>query len=545
MSSPSSEQPQARNRPGSACAECRRRKMRCDGKHPECTNCFTTGIECIFSPQTTRRGPKKGHLKSLQMRIAHLENRLIGQGHRHPTEAVTDNNPVPARPPSRGCIGESQLNILLHEFHVPGTAPVPPSIGAIPISDLLHAELDQLYFDRAHVFVPIVNRCRYLSWTKNVDKSVTQMSLQYAMWTMTASMSAQLDHLCDPLHRSARQLLESAQLADDHVAFYQIEHVQAWLVLAIYEFTHHKFHRGWMSAGQGIRLVQMMNLHRIDLNENNLAFRRICGIEELICEEEKRRVFWMAYVLDRFVSLRLENPLTFDERLIATRLPATEDAFQTGQLSQPTGLLSELIAAGDSLPQTELTDWIVLATLCGQSMSHRQQTTAEQVNCGISNGFWERHSWLDAILVQKAQVISTLRPVVLAMPVDPMSLFLNLVAQSTLLSHYTAIELLFGVAESNEMVLQCRQRALMAAQEIVRLTGMVSQLSYFEIHPFMPLPAILCAKFLMRQDMDASCALQLQEILGTVQHLASNNYMCQEWAIQHSYLFAPADTSYP
>ncbi|OOF91373.1 hypothetical protein ASPCADRAFT_57525 [Aspergillus carbonarius ITEM 5010] len=515
MSSPSNEQSQSRNRPGSACAECRRRKMRCNGKHPACDNCSTAGIECIFSPQTSRRGPKKGHLKSLQKRIEYLEGRLIGQGHRQPTEIAIDNKIVSVRPPSRGWTGESQLNVLLDDFHAPGTVPVPPSIGGIPISELLHAEL-------------------------TTNKSASRRCLQYAMWTLTASMSAQLHHLCDILYRFTQKLLGFLQLANDHIEIYEIEHVQAWLILAVYEFTHHSFHHAWMSAGQGIRLVQLMNLHRMDINENGPDFRRICGTDEFICEEQKRRVFWMAYVLDRFISLSLENPLTFDERIIATRLPATEEAFQTGQLSQPTGFLSELIAAGDSPPQTELTDWIVLATLCGQSMSHRQQTTAEQAHCGLSNSFWERHRWLDAILVQKAQAISTLRPVLLTMPADPMPVFLNLVAQSTLLSHCTAIELLGSVTESHETA-QCRQRALMAAQEIVRLTGVVSQLSYFEIHPFMPLPVILCAGFLMHQSMDASYALQLQEILGTVQHLARTNYLCREWAIQHCHLFAPAD----
>ncbi|PWY66791.1 hypothetical protein BO94DRAFT_613497 [Aspergillus sclerotioniger CBS 115572] len=536
MSSPSNEQTISRNRPGSACAECRRRKMRCDGKHPACDNCSTAGIECIFGPQTSRRGPKKGHMKSLQMRIEYLESRLI-HGHPYPTEFATDNNIVSVGP---GCTGESQWKALIDEFNVLGTAPLPPSIGAVPISELLHAELDQLYFDRAHAFIPIVNRCRYLSWTRNIDKSASKRCLQYAMWTMTASMSSQLDHLCDVLYRTTRMLLGFSRLTDD-IAFYEIEHVQAWLLLAVYEFTHHQFRRGWMSAGQGIRLVQLMNLHRIDVDENSLGFRRICGMDELICEEEKRRVFWMAYILDRFVSLRLENPLTFDDRIIATRLPATEEAFQTGQLSQSMGYLSESMTAADSTPQTELTDLIVLAALCGQSMSHRQKTTAEQVHCGIPNSFWERHRWLDAILVQKAQGILARRPVLLMIPVDPMSIFLNLVAQSVLLSHCTAMELV-SVAESNEMAL-CRQRALIAAQEIVRLTGMVSQLNYFEIHPFTPLPVILCAGFLMHQSMDASCALQLQEILGTVQHLASTNYLCREWAIQHSCMFAPDNSN--
>lgn len=42
---------------------------------------------------------------------------------------------------------------------------------------------------------------------------------------------------------------------------------------------------------------------------------------------------------------------------------------------------------------------------------------------------------------------------------------------------------------------------------------------------------------MMYQETDASCALQLQEVLGMVQNLANTNYLCREWASQHSDLF--------
>lgn len=41
----------------------------------------------------------------------------------------------------------------------------------------------------------------------------------------------------------------------------------------------------------------------------------------------------------------------------------------------------------------------------------------------------------------------------------------------------------------------------------------------------------------MYQETDASCVLQLQEVLGIVQNLANNNYLCREWVNQHSDLF--------
>jgi hypothetical protein len=64
-----------RQRPGAACDECRRRKLRCDGQHPQCGVCRDTDVVCEIS-QRGVRGPKKGHLKALKNRIVHLEAML-------------------------------------------------------------------------------------------------------------------------------------------------------------------------------------------------------------------------------------------------------------------------------------------------------------------------------------------------------------------------------------------------------------------------------------------------------------------------------------
>lgn len=137
------------------------------------------------------------------------------------------------------------------------------------------------------------------------------------MWTITTSKSAQLEHLCEPLYQSARELLGYLQVTAENSKIDRIEHVQALLILAIYEFTHHTFQRGWMSAGQGIRLVQLMNLHKIDLNKEGRAGPdEASGLDDPVCTEERRRVFWIAYILDRLISLRHESPLTFDERVV-------------------------------------------------------------------------------------------------------------------------------------------------------------------------------------------------------------------------------------
>lgn len=56
-------------RPGKACEECRRRKLKCNGAEPQCSVCADSGIECVVIREREARGPKKGYLKVLRDRI--------------------------------------------------------------------------------------------------------------------------------------------------------------------------------------------------------------------------------------------------------------------------------------------------------------------------------------------------------------------------------------------------------------------------------------------------------------------------------------------
>lgn len=61
--------PRPRQKPGSACEECRRRKLRCNRGQPRCGVCVESGIDCKVNPTRPPRGPKKGHFKALRSRV--------------------------------------------------------------------------------------------------------------------------------------------------------------------------------------------------------------------------------------------------------------------------------------------------------------------------------------------------------------------------------------------------------------------------------------------------------------------------------------------
>lgn len=64
------EKKPARQRPGAACLECRSKKLKCDGKPPQCGTCIASGTKCTPPTTQIQRGPKRGHLKILQNKIS-------------------------------------------------------------------------------------------------------------------------------------------------------------------------------------------------------------------------------------------------------------------------------------------------------------------------------------------------------------------------------------------------------------------------------------------------------------------------------------------
>lgn len=134
------------------------------------------------------------------------------------------------------------------------------------------------------------------------------------MWTLAASLSAQLQDIRDSLYECTRKSLESLESKDTVT---DLEHVQARVLLLIYDFMRTNHQRGWMSAGQCFRLLQLMRLYEIDSPENVARRNNSMKPESWIRTEEKRRTFWMAYSLDRFISIRCESPLTLNEQVVS------------------------------------------------------------------------------------------------------------------------------------------------------------------------------------------------------------------------------------
>lgn len=185
---------------------------------------------------------------------------------------------------------------------------------------------DQLYFDRAYAFAPIVQTHRYRSWSKQPDKSQQRTCLQHAMWTLASSLSSQFSIEGRKLYAKTRQLLHALE-SDESYHQVSLQQAQAWTLLAIYELTCQDFHRGMMSAGRAFRLIQMMRLYELDAptTSGTMQLEQYHGQltlqgpvqDDWVDVETKRRTFWLAYTIDRFTCMVDGLHMLFDERLVS------------------------------------------------------------------------------------------------------------------------------------------------------------------------------------------------------------------------------------
>ncbi|KAJ5140774.1 hypothetical protein N7448_004182 [Penicillium atrosanguineum] len=402
-----------------------------------------------------------------------------------------------------------------------------------------------LYFDRVHAIAPIVHKQRYFSWALNQSPPPTpaQACLRSSMHTIAAAVSSQFRGIEEALYAETRGMLESLDTRPTPVSKkhrsrsastnIQLEQIQSWLLLAQYEFLRKDEHQAMITAGRAFRLVQLARLFEVDspmasflgagdlddLNNLNDPSSPEGAPEPFSKTEEKRRIFWMAYGLDRFLSWRNEWPLTLDEETITypdwdscltdtpqihTRLPAPEANFQNNQPIQIDFLSDVLDGSGRSATITPFAECILLATLYGRCMSHRRSASSAVLSRGgcEPREFWARHESLAAAVEKRRQSIAqsfrsstgnddrnaaTAPAPTSNLDLDPMLTFSYILAQSAIIYLSTTTETaMWQSVEHQLMALTYEQRAFQAAAELVRLAKLIPRIGRFKVHPFVP-----------------------------------------------------------
>ncbi|KAL5366246.1 fungal-specific transcription factor domain-containing protein [Aspergillus floccosus] len=493
--------------PKAACDECRRRKLRCDGKKPQCSVCLDSGVVCITT-QRGVRGPKKGHLRALKSHIVQLE-------------AMLEARPSPSQEELQGTTGNYDDRGFTWSGAT-GSAFVStrPDSQHVPLSPILHAELDQLYFDRVHHSLPILHQKRYLSWSKSSNKSATRRCLQHSMWTIASLLSAHSSHMAETLYRETKQMLE--YLTANEPSNANTELAQAWVLIVTFESMRTYHHEAWMSAGRAFRLVQGMRYHNLDRpGDDHLSSVQNGHYIEL---EERRRVFWMAYFLDHVISMRDNWPITLNEHVICTRLPAPDVAFQASN-SEVGPFLSEAMTESTVKNLSAFNECLILSTVCGRSLLQTQRYHISKAYGDIPMDWTDHRKWLESVLIHRLQVLSQCYPSP-SESFEPLLLFAHILGQATMI--YCCKEMqdttmqVADLSSANTDIFNHHNRALEASSTIIQFGSTLRELPFSKIHPLMPIPLFICAEFLY-SDMHVSSQMHLRELFGLLRELKNVN----------------------
>lgn len=249
--------------------------------------------------------------------------------------------------------------------------------------------------------------------------------------------------------------------------------------------------------------------------------------------EERRRTFWVAFCLDRFLCSRNEYPLTLQEEQIGTRLPCPESNFQNNQPVR-TRFLSEAImsaaqAVHSQAPLSPFAECVVLATLHGRVMtharSHAREPSHDDDGGGGGGDFWMRQARLAATVEARVQLLGAAAHGHTGPENEALLLF------GHMLGHSAVVKL--GATAAAHQHHQHHQQhhqqhqhhhqqaADAAAAAMVRLARQMPSFGCLRAHPFLPDPLACAAGHLLASGAGVEGVQHLLRVLKDMQGMNS------------------------
>ena len=99
-----------------------------------------------------------------------------------------------------------------------------------------------------------MHKRRYFGWAGQENLPPARACLRSAMRTIAGTVSAQFRNLSDALYAETRRMLEDLEVSRHcSLGNIELEQIQAWLLLAHYEFLRMHEHQAMITAGRVFR----------------------------------------------------------------------------------------------------------------------------------------------------------------------------------------------------------------------------------------------------------------------------------------------------
>lgn len=346
---------------GPACQSCRSRKAKCSRRQP-CSQCDRLNVDCIYDERRTRPGMKTGAIESLNRRLARLEQMFLGQGLL--LKPLLDRAASMASNSLTSPIGAAALGEQVDQLENRYLSAVPtedvsgdiqqpdadPRANAPALSDLeavatnpsmppenVVDDLVEWYFDNVHRWIPILHVQRFRERLRDPIERSGLSSILHAITSLGLRFN-QDSRMTEAEKRTMSLRCRHAVILQSMERF-SFESLQALVIIAFDIIGSGRGPSAWSVVGSMTRTVEHLRLstegghdaaprdpHEYLLRRMSFL-RQARGWKE---EEERRRVFWSVFVMDRFCSIATgwNNSLTGAD--VRRRLPCEGAIWEAG-----------------------------------------------------------------------------------------------------------------------------------------------------------------------------------------------------------------------
>ncbi|KAF5250248.1 hypothetical protein FANTH_4525 [Fusarium anthophilum] len=396
-----------------ACKACKKQKRRCDKALPECSLCKRTqrlceyGIAADFQPSASDWSTMKARLSELENRLANspraTEQHVLSPISGPSSGAVLEQESTPGATlcnsidtysiESNSIISSSQSIGFTPAYSTvdhPGLAletrfpasmfldvdcyvwsharlPLPTGNIPAPVLALLSQgnvvlDVSQTYFATIHTWFPMISKKRMDMGlpVQNAGPDLAMLFLGMKLVTTPA-----IDITESALYDTAKSFV--ASLESNGVV--SLLCLQAMILVALYEYSHAIYPAAWMTVGSCARYADILGIMPGD-------YSPLGQVTTWTEAEERRRVWWSIYILDKLVSLGSRKRCLLPEVHPQCKLPVDDDVWDRGQVN---------IAINHSTSISYHTQQAPFARLCQASMYLGRALSYAQDNSTMTN----------------------------------------------------------------------------------------------------------------------------------------------------------------
>ncbi|KAH6646148.1 fungal-specific transcription factor domain-containing protein [Truncatella angustata] len=216
--------------------------------------------------------------------------------------------------------------------------------GHLCIPDDLIDSLVEIYFARIHPWIPILHTRRFQENMKIPREREKMKSIFHAIASLCTRFS---DDQRLANHEVRSKLVQECRQSVilDSMESFSVESLQALIICAFDTIGRGRGPSAWSIVGSMARTVEQLQLNIENEDSDNLngskvliarmAFLPHC--RDWVEEEERRRVFWNVFLMDRFCSIATGWNLSLKGTEVKRRLPCEGTLWRIGEpLTSPT-----------------------------------------------------------------------------------------------------------------------------------------------------------------------------------------------------------------